>query len=130
MGYKDIAKQRAYQREWMAKRRKDWFSVNGPCVDCGSWEKLELDHVDPAIKVSHNIWSWSKVRRDAELLKCVVRCKGCHLERTIQQQHTSVCLKGHDKEVTGYDSYGVRYGTCSECRRDRHRRDRREGRKK
>jgi hypothetical protein len=82
MPYADPAQQRAYQREWVKRRHDEWVRENGPCIDCGTWEKLTVDHADAAEKVSHRIWSWSKVRRDAELAKCVVRCWPCHLVKT------------------------------------------------
>lgn len=84
MPYKDISEQREYQRKWIAKRRKDWFDANGPCVLCGSSDDLELDHIDESTKVTHNIWSWSEKRRADELVKCQVLCKICHLEKTKQ----------------------------------------------
>ena len=74
--------QREYQRKWVARRRAEWFADKA-CVDCGSIEELQLDHVDPALKVSHSIWSWSKARRDAETAKCVVRCRPCHVIKTV-----------------------------------------------
>lgn len=82
MPYKDPDKQREFGRRWTAARRKEWFDANGPCVDCGSWENLELDHVDARLKVSHNVWSWREERRLAELAKCVVRCHTDHVEKT------------------------------------------------
>ena len=87
MGYKDKEIQRRYQREWRQKRYDDWVAANGPCIDCGSWSNLEVDHMDPSQKVSHRIWSWRKERRDIELLKCKVRCRLCHVEKTRLQQH-------------------------------------------
>jgi len=88
MPYKDPEKRRAYQREWVAKRRTEWFDANGPCVDCGTWgntkNKLELDHEDPSTKIAHTIWSWAKERREKELKKCVIRCHSCHMNKTIQ----------------------------------------------
>lgn len=83
MGYKDPEKQKEYQRNWLAKRRADWFSENGPCINCGSWDNLELDHIDPSTKVDNKIWSWSKERRDKETAKCQVLCEDCHHEKTI-----------------------------------------------
>lgn len=68
---------RQYQREWYARRRAEWFADKS-CVDCGSTDRLELDHVDPTQKVSHRVWSWSAARREAELAKCVVRCSDHH----------------------------------------------------
>jgi 5-methylcytosine-specific restriction endonuclease McrA len=82
MPYADPEAQRAYQREWVKRRREDWISENGPCIDCSSWEGLTVDHVDASEKVSHRVWSWSKARRDAELAKCVVRCEPCHQTKT------------------------------------------------
>jgi 5-methylcytosine-specific restriction endonuclease McrA len=91
MPYADPERQREYAREWMAKRRRVWLQANGPCVDCGSWEELEVDHVDPATKISHRIWSWSDERREAELAKCVIRCRVCHDIKSIPEQ-----LRGED----------------------------------
>ena len=87
-----LEEQRKYQREWLAKRRADWFAENGPCVDCGSWNELELDHVKPSQKVEHRIWSWKQSRRDAELAKCVVRCCPCHLAKSVTESP-----KGEDR---------------------------------
>jgi hypothetical protein len=79
---------RTYNREWMRKRRADWFSANGPCVDCSSWDDLELDHNSRADKVSHRIWSWSEERRAEELAKCVARCRKCHRAKTTEERKT------------------------------------------
>lgn len=68
-------------RQWMAARRAEWFA-DKVCVDCGTADDLELDHVDPTQKVSHRIWSWSRERREAELAKCVARCHDCHLTKS------------------------------------------------
>ena len=77
---------RAYDRAWYAARRAAWFA-DKCCVVCGSTDRLELHHKDPAQKVSHRVWSWSQSRRDTELAKCEVRChehhpRGGHLRKT------------------------------------------------
>jgi hypothetical protein len=82
MGYKDKEKRKEYARKWVAARRKEWFDKHGPCIDCGSWENLELDHIDPKKKITHKVWSWSAERRKEETDKCVARCEKCHLART------------------------------------------------
>lgn len=78
--------QKEFQREWyqrvVRQRRKAWFKAHGPCVDCGSWKNLELDHAYPDKKVSHNVWSWSEHRRSVELAKCEPRCHSCHHKKT------------------------------------------------
>lgn len=85
MSYKDPDRQRQYQREYCSKRRLKWIEENGPCK-CGSKERLEVDHIDPKTKVTHNVWSWTKSKRDEELAKCQVLCYDCHKEKTKQSQ--------------------------------------------
>lgn len=72
---------REYACLWIANRRKAFFS-DKTCKTCGASDKLELHHRDPALKVSHRIWSWSKLRRDVEISKCDVLCTVCHMEET------------------------------------------------
>lgn len=82
MPCKDRVQRSAYASEWIRQRRTDWFSNNGPCKICGSADRLELDHIDPLLKITHNVWSWSEVRRIEELYKCQVLCYKCHKEKT------------------------------------------------
>lgn len=112
MPYKDPEKQRAYMREWTATRRRNWFAENGPCVDCESWEYLEIDHLDPTQKVSHRIWSWTESRRNKELAKCVVRCVKCHRGKNGRHQPVR-SLHGTRNR---YDRYGCRCELCSEAK--------------
>ncbi len=101
MPYKDKVKQREYQLEWIRQRRIDWLRDNGPCVLCGSTEDLEVDHLDPALKVDHKVWSWSAERRRVELAKCRVLCAECHkiksnreLNRPLQHGTASAYSRG------------------------------------
>lgn len=73
---------RLYQKGWIRKKREDWLKANGPCRQCGSGERLEVDHIDPAQKVSHTVWSWKPERREEELKKCQVLCRVCHRKKT------------------------------------------------
>ena len=83
MPYTNKEQQRRFQREWCAKRRKNWFR-NKSCANCNGKTKLEVDHIDPSKKISHNVWSWSLVRRQKELAKCQVLCTDCHQKKTIK----------------------------------------------
>ena len=74
-----------YKRKWAAARRAEYMAGKS-CVVCGTTESLEVDHIDPAEKVSHRIWTWSRERRDAELAKCQILCTEHHLEKTIAQR--------------------------------------------
>lgn len=82
MPFKSKEAKRAYQRKWYAERRANWLLLNGPCVVCFSWDGLEIDHIDPSSKVSHKVFSWAEARRNEELAKCQILCRGCHLEKT------------------------------------------------
>lgn len=92
---------KAYMHRWyrrvVRKRRLEWLRANGPCVDCGSWSRLRVDHEDPASKVSHRIWTWSKDRREAELAKCRVRCHLCHAAKTRRENINRDVWRGKRK---------------------------------
>ena len=75
--YKDRTQQRRAQREWVARRRAEFFA-DKECEVCGSASELRLHHRDPNAKASHRIWSWSPDRRDAEIAKCRIVCEPCH----------------------------------------------------
>lgn len=113
VGYKDKDKQREYQRKWMAARRFEFFK-DKCCVVCGSTDSLELDHIDPREKVHHRIWSWSAERRDAEIAKCQVLCRQCHIAKSIEQlpiTHGYVPYQHGSKSM--YDRHNCR---CAACR--------------
>jgi hypothetical protein len=109
MGYKDKEKRREYARQYKAARRADWFK-DKTCVVCGTKENLEIHHIDPKTKVSHRVWSWSKVRRDAELAKCEVRCKLHHKEITAELHAPEAATHGS----SGFWNY--KKCRCDKCR--------------
>jgi len=77
--------QREYQRQWMAERRQDWIdSQGGCCVECGSTDRLEVDHIDPSLKTikPSQLWSRRQETRDKELVNCQVLCYDCHKKKT------------------------------------------------
>jgi hypothetical protein len=114
---KTIEEQRAYQLGYITAIRKQWFEQNGPCVGCGSWERLELDHIDRTEKRTHRVWSLSKESREAELSKCQVLCEECHKAKT-RAENTKPLVHG---TANGYKGKGCR---CDECRKwntDSHR---------
>ena len=87
MPYKDKEKQRAYDKKWISNRRLEFFRGK-ICKECGEDDisKLNLHHRNPESKESHKIWSWSKERREAEILKCDILCKKCHTELHAKQR--------------------------------------------
>ena len=81
--------QRTYQLERYHARKADAIRLlGGRCAICGSAEKLEVDHIDPARKSFpiSKLWSVSKERFYAELGKCQLLCKPHHIEKTRREQ--------------------------------------------
>jgi 5-methylcytosine-specific restriction endonuclease McrA len=116
MGYEDdIERKRKYQREWLAARRAAWFVDHPKCVNCGGNENLELDHIDSTTKVSHKIWSWSQKRREAELNKCQVLCKKCHLSKS--RENGEQPLAREHGNPSKYEHDGCRCPLCTEGHR-------------
>lgn len=73
---------RDYQRQRYEQRKIEALSLlGGVCVDCGSDEDLQFDHVDPKTKFTEvsmmlSKYSWKRIKQ--ELDKCVLRCPPCH----------------------------------------------------
>ena len=80
----DPERRRASQRQAIAERRAAFFTGK-TCDRCGGTENLELHHLDQADKVSHHVWTWRAERREAELAKCVARCRDCHNKAHAQE---------------------------------------------
>lgn len=99
MPYKDKEKQRAFQNEWIKTRRAAWTKEHGPCISCGGTENLQVDHIDPAQKVSHRIWSLSRVKQEIELAKCQVLCYECHKRKTRWQRNERSFLRRSNMNV-------------------------------
>jgi hypothetical protein len=108
MPYKDKALQQNYQNNWRQQRRLQWIADHGPCRQCGSFLRLEVDHIDPSTKVDHNVWSWAQKRRENELAKCQVLCHSCHKSKTVAALRKPV-VHG---TMSGYKSYYCRCELC------------------
>lgn len=78
-------------RAWHLARyhqRRTEFFADKACKECGAKTDLELDHIDPTLKKrrgDHRLWTWSAARREAEIAKCQVLCKPCHLAKSIAE---------------------------------------------
>lgn len=83
--------------------------LGGKCVDCGSVEKLEFDHIDPetvSFRIGARLFNWKVLVR--ELDKCQLLCQKCHKVKTL------IDLDHHSAPM-GYSKYtqGCR---CIECK--------------
>ena len=106
---------REYQRRWLRKRRETWIQANGPCRYCGSLENLEVDHIDPATKIAHNVWSWSEARRAIELKKCQVLCATCHQVKTAHENSIRQLQSVSDLKHGASHAYNRRGCRCEAC---------------
>lgn len=77
-----------YKNRIRFNRRSDWISKNSPCKVCGSEDLLEVDHIKPALKkiVITDIWMRKESVRSAELSKCQVLCRTCHITKTTKEK--------------------------------------------
>jgi hypothetical protein len=104
-----LEERREYQRQWIAKQRSDWLQDKN-CARCSSTDRLEIDHIDPSTKVTNRIWSWSRERREAELVKCQVLCRDCHVVKTAEDAKRA---RGHNRKRYYRDR--CRCNVCSEA---------------
>jgi hypothetical protein len=82
------------------QRRQLCLSDNGPCVSCGTWDNLEIDHIDPSTKEYeiNRIWTRNQELRDYELAKCPALCNTCHIAKsTLEQKNNKPTTHGSDK---------------------------------
>ena len=85
MPYASIHQKREYQRRWVKSKRQAWLNQNGPCVICGSWQDLVVDHTNRSEKTTRRIWSYSACNRGKELRKCQVLCSSCHKAKSTRE---------------------------------------------
>lgn len=92
----------------MNRIRDAWLTANGPCRSCGSAVDLEVHHRNPAEKVAHRVWTWAEPRRMAELAKCDVVCRACH-----------IAIHAEARKRHGIKRYkcGCRCDVCKEAKR-------------
>ena len=119
--YSDPDQRRKYSREWKSARRSEFFAGKS-CIDCGSTEELELDHIDPTEKDDHKIWTWSAARRAVEIAKCEIRCRACHIERHAKQKRK---LTVHGTAAAYRRRNGCRCDLCRAAHREARRVERR-----
>lgn len=92
-----------YMRVYMLKRyyqrRTEAIEYLGEeCIDCGTTEELELDHLEPWNKTYDigKVWTYSIIKFWAEVEKCTLRCKECHKRTTSEWRSVD-----HGEGLTG-----------------------------
>jgi len=103
----------------MANRRQGWIALQGGiCAECGSTDRLEVDHKDRATKLCNpsNIWSRNAAFRAAELAKCQVLCYGCHKEKTVLE--TPEWMGAIEHGTNSKYSKGCRCVSCTNAHKE------------
>lgn len=107
----------AYMREYKRRNYKKIrdlaiAELGGKCAKCGSPENLELDHIDPTTKEIEvgAIHSVSRVRFWAEIKKCQLLCRSCHVKKTLADKGQKPA-KGTHGTLSSY-----RYCHCDACK--------------
>lgn len=104
MALKTKEEYNAYMRQYQMNRyyeRRAMFiaELGGVCVQCGTTELLEFDHINPEEK-SFNVGDRLSNRSEAvlrvEIAKCQLLCGPCHKEKS--DSYKSV---GHGEGITG-----------------------------
>lgn len=111
-----LASKREHRRIWIAR-------LGGKCVECGTTERLEFDHIDPATK-SFRVSEFFCRKVDGlseEMAKCQLLCKSHHVEKTMRERGLAPSPHGSRNR---YKHHGCRCPECKagECARKRRQR--------
>ena len=114
---------RAYHlKQYHAKRRELIKLHGGKCTHCGTIDRLAFDHVNPKTKKDTigKLWAYGSKTLNAELLKCQLLCRRCHIKKSVKNKETG----GGCNKITEYThghwkmySDGCRCDVCSEWKR-------------
>lgn len=102
--------------ETLRRREKRSIAIDllgAECVNCGSTDNLEFDHINRDRKDDRHLlsqlWGSSWQRIEQELEKCQLLCKDCHWFKTATELNKSpIALHGTN----------ARYGGKHKCRCD------------
>jgi 5-methylcytosine-specific restriction endonuclease McrA len=110
-----------YMRDRRRKRKAALIDMcGGECMDCGSTERLEFDHVDPLTKVkevsSAKMLDGPMARVLEEVAKCRLLCHDCHRLKTVRCGETG---GGHNKIINPAHGTAAQYNwgcRCDDCK--------------
>lgn len=97
MPYADPSVQKQYLHEYSKTYHQSRYAtriaemvkyLGGKCVECGTINRLEFDHIDPSTKEFSITRKWNRKWSilEPELKKCQLLCYDCHKERTAMQR--------------------------------------------
>lgn len=94
------------------RQRRAWgiWYLGGHCLKCGTTERLEFDHLDPAIKRTSQFLNWAQAAAKVELRRCQLLCYDCHKAKTDENKDRAYRIKH------GTLRYALLHGCkCQEC---------------
>lgn len=120
---RDVGKKSAWNLAKYHRTRQAWIErLGGKCIDCGTTEDLQFDHADASSKIIDisRVLTYAAPRVEAEMAKCVLRCKPCHVAKSRANKE----LGGGQNKVPEDDfvhgtarMYHLKECRCELCRR-------------
>ena len=120
-----------YFRNYYKERKHYYITLlGGKCSVCGSTDNLQFHHTDRNSKdlAIGKLMNYSKTKVEAELSKCVLLCRRCHI-KTHKEDGTWIAFGGRHEGNVGAKNprarkvmcieTGKQYGCISDCARDR-----------
>lgn len=85
------------------RRRSEWITkLGGSCVDCGSLNNLNFDHViakEKEYDIAKILSAGSELKVSNEMAKCVLRCEVCHKAKSARMR--DIRIVNHGEGLTG-----------------------------
>ncbi len=113
-------KKREYDKKRAADRRAFHVErMGGKCVQCGSTDRLEFDHIDRSTKAYNPTQLWSRTEAVvlAELEKTQLLCHDCHQKKTSAERIADRNLQ--HGEYGMYKWYKCRCQPCRDANAER-----------
>lgn len=99
------------------KDRDSFIKAFGPCVQCGSSDRLEVDHIDPRTKKYRPHTLGKAVKNPdtirSEFLKCQVLCKECHIRKSCTDRGFRILTQQEIDLIFTYRAVGRGSGSIS-----------------
>ena len=103
------------------EERRLWAKVllGGRCIECGSFDNLEFDHIEPKTKKFSigKMWSTKLEVLQEELKKCRLVCKTCHLVKSSKESRRRMLGTAKHGSMQRYYKWKCR---CELCRTYKH----------
>ncbi len=103
------------RRRYYERRDRAIALLGGKCVNCGSTDNLQFDHIDHGQKsfdVADRLAQYSWDRLLTEIEKCQLLCFVCHVEKSVIERGQSMA---HHGTASMYQHYKCRCDLCRDA---------------